>query len=149
MTRFINMLVRLFHIRKEQKTTEQIFQELDDITNSFLYMNEVNIQKFSKNFQNNGWQTANSLIWYKQNKRKTDFSKKWLERQHTYRIGGKLKQEKSFQKNKKISWQTVGTWYNKIRKTNRKSFSDNHKILKQEVTKKFKKTSWQTVTKVV
>lgn len=59
MTRFINMLVRLFHIRsdqirKEEKTTEQIFQELDDITNSFLYMNEVNLQKFSKNFQNNG-----------------------------------------------------------------------------------------------
>ena len=50
MTRFINMLVRLFHIRKEEKTTEQIFQELDDITNSFLYMNEVNLQNFSKKF---------------------------------------------------------------------------------------------------
>ena len=48
MTRFINMFVRLFHIRREEKTTEQIFQELDDITNSFLYMNEVNLQKFSK-----------------------------------------------------------------------------------------------------
>lgn len=46
MTRFINMLVWLFHIRKEEKTTEQIFQELDDITNSFLYMNEVNLQKY-------------------------------------------------------------------------------------------------------
>lgn len=46
MTRFINMLVRLFHIRKEEKTTEQIFQELDDITNSFLYKNEANLQKY-------------------------------------------------------------------------------------------------------
>ena len=62
MTRFINMSVRLFHIRKEEKTTEQIFKELDDITNSFLYMNEVNLQKSSKKFQNNGWQTVNSLV---------------------------------------------------------------------------------------
>ena len=54
MTRIKEMLVRLFHIRKEEKTTEQIFQELDDLTNSFLYMNEANLQKFSKNFQNNG-----------------------------------------------------------------------------------------------
>lgn len=46
MTRFINMLVRLFHIRKEEKTTEQIFQELDDLTNSFLYKNEANLQKY-------------------------------------------------------------------------------------------------------
>lgn len=54
MTRFINILVRLFHIRseirKEEKTTEQIFQELDDLTNSFLYKNEANLQKYFSKF---------------------------------------------------------------------------------------------------
>ena len=46
MNRIKNWLLGLFHIRKEEKTTEQIISELDDLTNSFLYKNEANIQKY-------------------------------------------------------------------------------------------------------
>lgn len=45
MNRIKNWLFGLFH-RKEENTTEQIISELDDLTNSFLYKNEVNIQKY-------------------------------------------------------------------------------------------------------